>query len=220
MLSLCGFRKSQNSAGVKRLCHYAEIPSARVQVKFHLLSAGVCCVNQIDVRKNIVRVMKCTRQISRQGRNALSRTASNNVEVGAVTKTSKCTQVYESILDTGRAMAQAVSRRPVTAEDRVRSWVSPCGICGRQSGTGTRFSPSVSVFPCQFHSTGAPLLGKGQKIIIIFITGLHNKPHGCSASVASAAGPFTAKKNITDAVYLLHVSVTHVSILREVHYEE
>jgi hypothetical protein len=33
------------------------------------------------------------------------------------------------------------------------------------------------VFPCQFHSTGAPLLGKGQKIII-FITGLHNKPHG------------------------------------------
>jgi hypothetical protein len=24
--------------------------------------------------------------------------------------------------------------------------------------------------------------------------GLHNKPHGCSASVASAAGPFTKKK--------------------------
>jgi hypothetical protein len=23
---------------------------------------------------------------------------------------------------------------------------------------------------------------------------LHNKPHGCSASVASAAGPFTTKK--------------------------
>jgi hypothetical protein len=46
------------------------------------------------------------------------------------------------------------------------------------------------VFACQFHSTGAPLLGKGQKIIIIFI----NKPHGCTASVASAAGPFTSKK--------------------------
>jgi hypothetical protein len=96
----------------------------------------------------------------------------------------------------GRAMAQAVSRRPPTTEARVRSPVSPCGICGGQSGTGTGFSSSTSVFPCQFHSTGAPLLGKGQKIIIIiinfiFITGLHNKPQGCSASVASAAGPFT-----------------------------
>jgi hypothetical protein len=63
----------------------------------------------------------------------------------------------------GRAMAQAVSRRPPTAEARVRSRVSPCRICGGQSGTGTGFSPSTSVFPCQFHSTGAPLLGKGKK---------------------------------------------------------
>jgi hypothetical protein len=61
----------------------------------------------------------------------------------------------------GRAMAQAVTRRPPTAEARVRSRVSPCGICGGQSGTGTGFSPSTSIFPCKFHSTGAPLLGKG-----------------------------------------------------------
>jgi hypothetical protein len=93
-------------------------------------------------------------------------------------------------------------------------------ICGGQSGTGTgfprvlRFSP-VKFFLCQFHSTGAPLLGKGQKmiIIVIFIIGLHNKPHGCSASVASAAGSFTTKKesgqyNATVSfIQELHVSV-------------
>jgi hypothetical protein len=60
-------------------------------------------------------------------------------------------------------MGRAVSRRPVTAEARVRSRVSPCGICGGQSGTATVFSPSTSGFPCQFHSTGAPLHGKTKK---------------------------------------------------------
>jgi hypothetical protein len=55
-----------------------------------------------------------------------------------------------------RAMAQAVSRLHLTAVARVRSSVSPGGICCGQSGTGT----GTSVFPCQFHSTGAPLHGK------------------------------------------------------------
>ena len=63
----------------------------------------------------------------------------------------------------GRALAQAVSRRAPTAEAQVRSRVSPCGICCAQSGTGTGFPPSTSGFPCQFNSTGAPLLGKIKK---------------------------------------------------------
>jgi hypothetical protein len=39
----------------------------------------------------------------------------------------------------GRAMVQAVSRRPLTAEARVPARHSPCGICGGQSGNVTGF---------------------------------------------------------------------------------
>ena len=92
-------------------------------------------------------------------------------------------------------MAQAVSRRPLTADARVRSRVSPCGMCGGQSGTGTGFSPSNYVFPRQFHSTGVSLHGK-TKALIIIIRGLHNKPQSCGASVASAAGPLKKMRQV------------------------
>jgi hypothetical protein len=40
--------------------------------------------------------------------------------------------------------------------------------------------------------------GKAEKnLIIIFITGLHNKPLGCGESLASAAGPFKKKRSRT-----------------------
>jgi hypothetical protein len=81
----------------------------------------------------------------------------------------------------GRAMAPAVSRQPLTAEARVRSRVSLCGICGGQSGTWTGFSPSTSVFPFQFHSTGAPLQGKMKK--------LSSSSQGCSIRLKAAVRP-------------------------------
>ena len=55
-----------------------------------------------------------------------------------------------------RAIAQADSCRPLTAEVLVRSQVSPSEISGAQSGTVTGLSPSTSVFPCQYHSTSGP----------------------------------------------------------------
>jgi hypothetical protein len=50
-------------------------------------------------------------------------------------------------------MAQVITLRLLTAEAQVRARVNPCGICGGQNGSGTGFSPSSSVFPCQYHST-------------------------------------------------------------------
>jgi hypothetical protein len=49
-----------------------------------------------------------------------------------------------------------------------------------------RFS-SVNVIPPVLHDS------EKRKKLIIFVTGLHNKPEGCGASVASAAGSFTKK---------------------------
>jgi hypothetical protein len=85
----------------------------------------------------------------------------------------------------------------------------------------------VVVSPCQFHSTGAQLHGK-TKNLVIFITGLHNKPQDCSASVASAAGPFYTQKETyvtpTNALFfiLFVLSCTrllHVSALLSRHFQ-
>jgi hypothetical protein len=47
----------------------------------------------------------------------------------------------------GRAIAQVVSRRILTAAARVRAQVSSCGICGRQRGTGAGFHRELRVSP-------------------------------------------------------------------------
>jgi hypothetical protein len=52
-------------------------------------------------------------------------------------------------------MPQVVSRRPLTAEARVRARVNLCGICGGQSCTGTGFFPSFLVFPSKYIITVA-----------------------------------------------------------------
>ena len=66
------------------------------------------------------------------------------------------THIATKLLRHGLAMAQAVSRRSLTTEARVRSQdkVAP----------GQVFFTSTSVFPCQFQSTGVPLQGKTKKI--------------------------------------------------------
>jgi hypothetical protein len=85
-----------------------------------------------------------------------------------------------------RTMAQTISRRPFTAQTRIRYQARICKICGDRIGAGTGFSPSTSVspvsiippmlhthsfiyhrrcimflsqyfsFPCQYNSTNAP----------------------------------------------------------------
>jgi len=51
---------------------------------------------------------------------------------------------------------QAVSRRPVTGQARVRFKANPRGIASGQSDSGTSFSPRTSLLLCQNLSTNAP----------------------------------------------------------------
>jgi hypothetical protein len=66
------------------------------------------------------------------------------------------------------------------------------------------FFPEFFGFPLSVSLHWCSITRKRTKIIIIFIviTGLHNKPHGCSASAASAAGPFTSKKKSSRVQWL------------------
>ena len=65
---------------------------------------------------------------------------------------------YESPseVNVGRVVAPAVILQHANGQIRTRSQVRRWGICGGQGDTGTCFSPSNSVFVCQYHSTDAP----------------------------------------------------------------
>jgi hypothetical protein len=54
--------------------------------------------------------------------------------------------------------------------------------------------PEYFGFPLSISFHRCCIKMKKQIKLIIFITGLHKKPQGCGASVASAAGRFTAQK--------------------------
>jgi hypothetical protein len=64
-----------------------------------------------------------------------------------------------------------------------------------------RFFPEYFGFPLSISIHRCPLKWKSRKNLIIFITGLHKKPQGCGASVASAAGPFTQQKKKGKLLY-------------------
>jgi hypothetical protein len=57
-----------------------------------------------------------------------------------------------------------------------------------------QFFPEYFSFPMSVSLHRWSITRNNLKNRIFFITGLHNKPKGCCASVASAAVPFTKKK--------------------------
>jgi hypothetical protein len=85
-------------------------------------------------------IWSSTRQIlhgERRAKNVSKRNFYRKTRVLSTIRFCRNPEIY------GRAIAQTVSSRLPTAAARVRARVRSCGICGRQSGTGTGF-------PCQF----------------------------------------------------------------------
>jgi hypothetical protein len=56
-----------------------------------------------------------------------------------------------------------------------------------------RVFPQYFGFPLSVSFHWCSITRKNGKKLTIFITGLHNRPQGCGASVASAAGPLKAE---------------------------
>jgi hypothetical protein len=92
-------------------------------------------------------------------------------------------------------MAQAVSRRPPTAEARVRSRLSPCGgFVVDKVALGQVFPPEYFGFPLSVSFHWCSITRKRTQNNHRLHHRVAHKPQGCGASVASAAGPFTTRK--------------------------
>jgi hypothetical protein len=77
---------------------------------------------------------------------------------------------------------------------------------------GQVFPRVLRVFPIIFIPPVLHYKGKKKKVII-FVTGLHNKPQGCGASVASAGGP-SQKKIQVDFCSEMPVHSSHSFLAR------
>jgi hypothetical protein len=88
-------------------------------------------------------------------------------------------------------MAQAVSRRPPTAEARARSWGQSMWDLWWTKWHWDRFLPEYFGFPLSVSFHRCSITRKRIKkkiIIIIIITGLHKKPQGCGESRLMSVG--------------------------------
>jgi hypothetical protein len=65
------------------------------------------------------------------------------------------------------------------------------------------FSLSISFHRCS-------ITRKSEKKLIIFITGLYNKPQDCGASLASVAGPFTTPHKKSNAEHFKPVKTVFI----------
>jgi hypothetical protein len=80
---------------------------------------------------------------------------------------------YNPIPKLDRAMAQAVSRRPLTVQARVRTRVSPCSICGVKCHSDRFLSQLFGFLPISFHC-GSPYA--------YIAWGINNRPVGGRSS--------------------------------------
>jgi hypothetical protein len=103
-------------------------------------------------------------------------------------------------------MAQAVSRRPLTAVARVCSQVNPVGFVVDKVATWAGFSSHSSVFPCQYHSTVGSTFAKIKKNSSFIHSFIHpfTHPH-----------PGTDKRPVKAAVVQWDVSLTPITRIPE-----